>query len=111
MISETFLPPLGEHIDTQIVLEGAVVREPDVREGHTKLTVRADAILPDRQILEKVNVLLVVDKYPEFQYGDVVRVSGILDEPENFAQDDSDRVFDYVGYLEKRQLFLSDVLS
>ncbi|MAG12765.1 hypothetical protein CL630_03065 [bacterium] len=99
------LPPLGEHIDTQIVLEGAVVREPDVREGHTKLTVRADAILPDRQILEKVNVLLVVDKYPEFQYGDVVRVSGILDEPENFAQDDSDRVFDYVGYLKKDNVF------
>ena len=98
-------PPLGEYVDTHVVVEGTVVREPDIREKHTKLTVRADAILPDRQIQEKINILLIAEQYPEFQYGDVLRVSGILEEPENFAQEDSNRVFDYVGYLKKDNIF------
>jgi competence protein ComEC len=49
-------------------------------------------------------ILLVVRRYPEFEYGDKVRVFGKLTLPKNFEETNG-RTFDYVSYLEKDGIF------
>ncbi len=70
---------------------GRVIREPDVREGMTMLTVAT----------EDTRVLLRVDRYSDIRYGDTIEVSGELERPESFVTD-LGREFDYPGYLEAR---------
>lgn len=79
----------------QATLEGVVVDEPDIRENSVRLVV---------QVEQGEKVLLVVRRYPEFEYGDRVRVSGKLMAPKNFEEING-REFDYVSFLEKDGIF------
>ena len=74
----------------KINLEGIISDEPDERENYTRLVINAN----DNKIL------LYVYHYPEFHYGDRVRVSGLLKRPQNI--DDS---FDWVSYLAKDDVY------
>jgi len=51
---------------------------------------------------EKSNflIILVANRFPEFQYGDQILVSGKLDLPKNFIGNNGEE-FDYVSYLAK----------
>jgi competence protein ComEC len=82
----------------QVALEGVIADEPDIRENSVHLAVRAKS----GEKTEKI--LLVVRRYPEFQYGDRVRVFGKLSEPKNF-RGTNEREFDYISYLEKDGIF------
>lgn len=80
--------PLGE----EVVFEGRIVREPDARGTYTNLIVAADA-LPH-------HILVRTSSYTTFSYADTVRVSGVLETPQNF-EGEGGRVFNYRGYLAK----------
>jgi competence protein ComEC len=94
---------LEKFVDQKITAVGIVRREPDVRENSTRLVVgvekydigKTEYILPSEE-----KVLLVVRKYPEFSYGDRVKMEGRLILPENFQNEDG-RSFDYISYLKK----------
>jgi competence protein ComEC len=94
---------LEKFVEQKIVATGIIRREPDVRENSTRLVVgvekyeigKTEYILPDEE-----KVLLVVRKYPEFSYGDRVKIEGRLTLPENFQNEDG-RSFDYISYLKK----------
>ncbi|MFM2423741.1 MAG: hypothetical protein RLZZ70_128 [Candidatus Parcubacteria bacterium] len=88
MLDDTQLARL---VGTEVVLEGVIVREPDVRANQVLLTVKT----------EDTAVLVSTDRYTTVQYGDVVSVSGTLLVPESFTTD-LGRTFDYVGYLRAR---------
>lgn len=75
----------------ETTITGRVIREPDVREGMTMLTVATT----------ETRVLLRVDRYSDVRYGDTIEVSGKLERPETFVTD-LGREFDYPGYLEAR---------
>lgn len=45
-------------------------------------------------------ILLIADRFPEFRYGDQIRVSGKLSLPKNFTNKNGGQ-FDYVSYLKK----------
>ncbi len=75
----------------ETTITGRVIREPDVREGMTMLTVATT----------DTRVLLRVDRYSDIRYGDTIEVSGKLERPESFVTD-LGREFDYPGYLEAR---------
>lgn len=107
----------------KLVWQGIVVEEPDVRQNKTNLTVRAVALCdPDcsvsihrqnsqgpingRATEEMVGgdlitgkVLLSVGKYPEYQYGDMLEISGKLETP--FETDE----FSYKDYLSKDDIY------
>ncbi|MBI4155975.1 MAG: ComEC/Rec2 family competence protein, partial [Candidatus Zambryskibacteria bacterium] len=91
--------------EQRISAEGVIVNEPDVRESSTKLTIRlskiADAVAPPEKILITTNI------YPEFQYGDKVKMELTLQEPQNIAKDNNNdgRIFDYRGYLRVRGIW------
>jgi competence protein ComEC len=82
---------LNTQVGQEITLEGMVVREPDMRERTTRLTVATGDTL----------LLVSTDRYGDIEYGDTIRVTGKLELPVSFTTD-LGRTFDYPGYLRAR---------
>ena len=107
---------LSNLVNSEQSLVGVVVDEPDQRENTTKLTLTIKEIqtsggptLPTGQagsisLGDRVKILLTVPHYPEFEYGDEISFSGLLERPENFLTE-SGREFDYIKYLAKDEIF------
>lgn len=94
-------PVLARAVGTSVSLEGVVSAEPDTRDDRVLLAVSADAlVLPDGRYPVSAGVLVTVAQYPEWKYGDRVLVSGVLEYPKNF-ENEQGREFDYVSYLKK----------
>jgi len=87
---------LDKHVGTEFVFEGVILDEPKVKEKNTQLRVYLEG--------ENVGILVFADTYPQFQYGDKIKVRGKLQKPENF-ETDTGRIFDYVSYLDKDNIF------
>src|SRR4030042_4358588 len=81
---------LGKYNDSEeeIVLIGKGIKEPDVRETNTKLTIEASE-----------RILITVSRYPEYKYGDELEIIGKLETPTIF--DD----FNYRNYLKKDGIY------
>lgn len=79
-----------------VVLEGIVVNYPDVRADQTKLTIKIDQLIRDKEVIEVSGmVLATVDRYPEYFYGDRLRITGTIKEPVEFDE------FSYKRYLQR----------
>lgn len=78
------------NINQQIVVQGIIIDEPDERENYTRLIVE----------VQDSKILVYSHHYPEFNYGDELKISGILKRPQNFFQD-----FDWQSYLAKDDIF------
>jgi competence protein ComEC len=77
-----------------VTITGTVAGDPDVRDKNTRLTLAAAEIKSDTSRLDiEGTVLVFVPRYPSYEYGDVLRITGELDTPP--VLDD----FDYRGYL------------
>jgi len=70
---------------TKVVLQGVVINEPDIRDNYQKLKAKVGNSI----------ILINADLYQKYEYSDVIKVSGKLEEPQVF--DD----FDYKNYLMK----------
>ncbi len=79
---------LFAQVGSKVILEGIVDREPDVRSTHTQLYIDVGDTV----------VLALADRYTDVEYGDVVRVTGVLTMPESFTTDEL-RVFNYPAFL------------
>ncbi|HEY0011092.1 MAG TPA: ComEC/Rec2 family competence protein [Candidatus Paceibacterota bacterium] len=85
-------------LDTRTVLEGVIVRQPDVRESATRLTVEVE------REREKTYVLAVAPPHGNYYVGDKVAVGGTLARPEPF-ETDGGRTFAYDAFLAKDGVF------
>lgn len=85
-------PVLNERLGERVVFEGIISDDVDARETSTLLTV---SLL---NIEDAPNLLVRAPEYTEVSYGDLIKVSGLLELPEPF-ETDTGRVFDYRGYL------------
>jgi len=86
---------LREFNNTGQVLDliGVIYDEPKDGENSQQLKLRIES-------LEKIeNLLVVAPKYPEYDYGDKMKVRGKLKTPENFEK------FNYQGYLQKERIY------
>ena len=83
-----------------VEIRGKVAGDPEARDKSTHLNLSAGEIKLDNkwQPVEGT-ALLFVPRYPEYRYGDVLLVSGILETPSQF--DD----FDYKGYLAHQGIY------
>lgn len=77
-----------------VTFSGILVDEPNVGEKNQKLDIKV------AEGNEKTEVLVTTNFGENFKYGDAVKVSGVLEKPENFKTD-SGKMFDYVNYLRK----------
>ena len=97
---------LSSFADKKVVAEGVIVSEADVREKNTKYTILLEKVFqPGGEVLNTdEKILVTVPIYPEFSYGDKVRVTVSLSEPQEIKNDDG-RTFDYGGYLRVRGIW------
>ena len=86
---------LSKLIGQNISFEATISEEPDVRDTSARYTIKP--------VLSKSFILLVTDRFPQFQYGDKIKVSGKLDVPKNFTNDNGTE-FDYISYLAKNRI-------
>ena len=73
-----------------------VIKEPDVRENNINLTVRIEELLINKiGIPMEGKILVTTSRYPEYQYGDRLKIIGSLKDPPIFED------FSYRSYLRK----------
>jgi len=82
---------LKEYFDKEVSLVGVVVEEPDKRQGTTKLTIQIEGL--------EEKILITKWHYPQYEYGDKLKIKGILQEPQIFEG------FNYKDYLAKDKIF------
>jgi len=82
-----------------IVLVGQVISEPDVRQSSVKLAIGQIEIVEDSPKQVEGRILVTVNKYPEYRYGDKLKISGKLLTPQEFEE------FNYKNYLAKDGVF------
>lgn len=83
--------------DTSVeqVVEGTIIRDPDVRERSVHLVVKED---------NSERFLLVTTDAPiDFLYGDRITARGLVEKPSSF-ETDLGRTFNYPGYLKARNI-------
>ena len=88
LCSQASLPPDdGSHVKfyngDEVVIEGMVSADPEVRDSSTHIQLSVSRINPEVKEWREVSgdVLLFVPRYPEYEYGDVLRVTGELETP------------------------------
>ncbi|HIC93814.1 MAG TPA: ComEC family competence protein, partial [Anaerolineae bacterium] len=80
-----------------VALRGVVVGEPDVRATYVNLRVAAEELeIEGREREVRGLVLVRAPRYPEYRYGDELRVEGLLTTPPEFED------FSYRDYLARR---------
>lgn len=78
---------VGQLFNQTVELTGVIVREPDVRDSRTNLTIKPRNY--------EGNILLNVSRYPEYHYGDELKISGKVEAP--FVNEE----FSYKDYLSR----------
>lgn len=93
--SESPLPEVfANQVNHRVSYKGVVVSDPDVRDANQRVEIRVS------YGNETTKILAVAQRYPTVMVGDTVNVSGTLEIPESFA-DDNGRIFRYDKYLER----------
>lgn len=88
---------MQDYFQQEINLTGRVVKEPDSGETNTKLTIKVieTRSLETSRDRVSIKILVTVPRYPEYKYGDILEIKGILQEPPVFEG------FNYKNYLKK----------
>lgn len=87
-------------LEQEVALVGTIAKEPDIREKSIKLTIKVKEISHEntsRQI--EARVLVTTWRYPEYQYGDKLKITGKLEAPKIFED------FNYKDYLFKEGIY------
>ncbi len=93
---------LAEYNDLKedIVLIGKVISEPDIRETNIKLTIKTEEVfVKEKSLFFKDRVLVTTDRYPEYKYGDKLKITGRLQSPPVFEE------FNYQDFLKKEGIY------
>jgi competence protein ComEC len=89
-------PAYGDAIGKNVILEGVVSDDPDVRLKNQHLNIK----LKDSD----ATILVITGREVEVSYGDEVKVVGVLEEPENFTTN-SGKEFNYKRYLANQDIY------
>ncbi len=104
---DTFLAPFKNQ---EVVLEGVIVEEPEIRMNGTRVRIdvrRIKVLSSDDFVSNEVDsslILSTVRTSLDPTYGDVVSLEGRLEKPEIIVDDDG-RSFDYPHYLGKDRIY------
>src|SRR3989338_6146050 len=94
-------PELTSRLNKEIIVEGVVSEEPDVRESNVRISLKADNLaLGTSTIPISAGLLVVAPRNTSVKYGDRIRASGLLRTPESFETGEG-RQFNYPEYLAK----------
>ncbi len=99
---------LENNIGNKVVISGIVSNEPARKEKQAVLVVNfKDILISSSTVVVSGRGVVSTDLYPELKYGDLIKISGKLEKPENFANQNASTTndFDYVSYLGKDDIF------
>lgn len=82
----------------QAVVVGIIAGEPDVRSDNARYKVNV-IWAQNKEFFGNNYILVTAKKYPVFEYGDEVKITGKLQEPKDFED------FDYKKYLSKDDIY------
>jgi len=87
---------------SEIVLTGFVCNEPEFTPKTQRLTIKVEKIFlkDEKSFSSQGKVLLVTKRYPEYSFGDKIKVLGKLQEPSEDLEG-----FDYKEYLQKDGIY------
>lgn len=88
------LPSFDSKVNSSLLLEGQVVTDVDSTETSDRFILRN----------EEADILVRASLYSGINYGDEIKVYGMLSRPENFVTDQG-KIFDYENYLYKDDIF------
>jgi len=91
-VSEPTSLKLGDSVGRKVEIEGKVAEYPELKNNTQRLIIASEEAPGER-------ILVTAKRYPEFSFGDTVRVSGALKKPENFEN------FNYIQYLAKDGIY------
>ncbi len=89
-------PAYNNAVGKSVSVEGLVIAAPDIRLNNQRLTIN-----PKNQ---EANILAVIPKSTEVSYGDMVKVTGLLETPDNFVTS-SGKEFNYERYLANQDIY------
>lgn len=94
-------PAGGRNTNEIITLTGIIAEEPDIREKSQKLTIKIEEIQSPKPVYgTNERVLATTNRYPEYKYGDKLKIIGKLESP---AEDING--FNYKDYLKKDGIY------
>lgn len=95
-----------DYLDKNIIFEGVITEEPDVRIKNTQYTVQGLPCEISQSensafcgIISQGKILVTMPHYPAYKYGDLIEFEGKLKIPEKFNS------FDYQEYLAKDSVY------
>ena len=91
-------PEILQFAGRMAVVEGTVADDPDIRTTAVRVTV---SVVTINEAIAQGKVLVVLPRDTKLQYGDMVSVRGVPEEPQSF-ETNTGRTFDYPGYLKAR---------
>lgn len=89
-------PDFGRALYKKVEVEGLIVVPPDIRQNNQRLLFRPDG--------QETNILVITSRNFDFSYGDKLKVSGILESPENFITEVG-KEFNYKRYLANQDVY------
>jgi len=100
-------PQISYFIDQKIEIHGEISGEIDIRAFNSRLKIKiSKIILKDAVIKTDENILAVTNHFPEYKTGDKIKVTGKIQLPENFKNENGIE-FDYINYLAKDNVYSS----
>src|SRR3989338_2140169 len=90
-------PEILQFAGRMAVVEGTVADDPDIRTTAVRVTV---SVVTINEAIAQGKVLVVLPRDTKLQYGDMVSVRGVPEEPQSF-ETNTGRTFDYPGYLKR----------
>jgi competence protein ComEC len=89
-------------LDKKVILIGVISAEPDIGQRSQKLIIKVKELQNDITLYRSDDfgkVLVITNRYPEYHYGDKVRITGKLESPLMFND------FNYKDYLKKEGIY------
>ncbi len=99
---------LENNIGNKISLAGVISDEPTRKDKQAILVVDfKNIVIANSSIDVSGKGVVSTDLYPELKYGDLIKISGKLEKPENFSNSNniSSTTFDYISYLAKDDIY------
>ena len=96
---------LFDLVDDEIILTGIVGEEPNIKDQNIRLIISEGQVsVLEKEINISEKIMVSVGLFPQFEYGDKIRIEGKLERPKNFLTE-TDRDFDYISFLAKDDIF------
>lgn len=89
-------PNFDVAINKEVIMEGEIIYPPDVRLSNQRVVIK-----PTNQ---ESNILAIIPRNSDVFYGDIVKVRGVLETPENFITSVG-KEFDYKRYLANQDIY------